>query len=161
MYIVGNAQTSRHVPMWAEVLSILRANNNIGRALPLRCPRHPETVIEVSTADDFSRLALEGGCNKKCNLRLSCGHSCINKCHSEPLHNAVICLEPCPKSKPGCDHSCPRPCGQECEQMCHVKLTNVLLLCGHVRARLECYKAQGLSTVRCTNRWNGVFLSTK
>ena len=134
--------------MWAEVLAILKANENIGQTLPLRCPRHPETGIEVSTPDDFLRLAPEG-CNKKCSLRLSCGHSCINKCHSEPLHNAVICLEPCPRSKVGCDHPCPRPCGEECEQMCHVKVPNVTLLCGHIRARLECYKARDLKVVRC------------
>ena len=149
MYIIGNSQTSRYVPIWAEVLAILKADENIGQSLPLRCTRHPDTTIEVSTPDDFSLLAPEGGCNKKCNLRLSCGHSCINKCHSEPLHNAVICLEPCRKPRPGCDHPCPRPCGQECEQQCQVKLTNITLLCGHVRARLECHKAQDLSKVRC------------
>lgn len=130
-------------------MSILKRNNNIGQTLPLRCSRHRETVIEVSTPDDFSRFAPEGGCNKKCKIRLPCGHSCINKCHSEPLHNAVICLKPCSRSKSGCDHSCPRPCGQECDQVCHAKVTNVTLLCGHVKAHLECYKAQNLSTVCC------------
>ena len=149
MYIIGNPQTSCHVPMWAEVLAILKANENIGQNLPLRCPRHPETAIKVSTPDDFLRLAPEGGCSKKCSLRLSCGHSCVNKCHSEPLHNAVICLEPCPRSKAGCDHPRPRPCGEECEQVCHVKVPNVTLLCGHIRARLECYKARDLKVVCC------------
>ncbi|KAI9781350.1 MAG: hypothetical protein M1816_002396 [Peltula sp. TS41687] len=149
MYIIGNAQTSRHVPMWAEVLSILEANNNIGRTLPLRCPRHPEVEIKVSAPDDFSVFAPEGGCTKKCNLRLSCGHSCVNKCHSEPLHDAVICLEPCQRSKPGCDHPCSQPCGQECEKTCQFKMANVRLLCGHVRANLECYKTQNLSKIRC------------
>ena len=89
--------------MWAEVLAILKANENIGQTLLLRCPRRPEAAIEVSTPDDFLRLAPYGGYNKKCSLRLSCGHSCINKYHSEPLHNAVICLQPCPRSKAGCD----------------------------------------------------------
>ena len=149
MYIIGNAQTSRHVPMWAKVLSILKLNQNIGSSLPLRCSRHPETVMEVSTPDDFTKFAPEGGCNEKCNLRLSCGHSCVNRCHSDSLHSAVLCLEPCRKSKIGCDHPCPLPCGQPCEKMCNFKLANVALLCGHVRSHLECYKSQDLSKVRC------------
>ncbi|KFY08522.1 hypothetical protein V492_06159 [Pseudogymnoascus sp. VKM F-4246] len=61
MYIIGNSNTSRPVPMWAEVLSILERSNNIGRSLALCCPRHKETAIEVSVPDDFSRLAPEGG----------------------------------------------------------------------------------------------------
>ena len=149
MYIIGNPQTSCYVPIWAKVLAILKANESIGQTLPLRYPRHLETAIKVSNPDDFVRLAPEGGCNKKCNLRLSCGHSCINKCHSELLHNAVICLEPCPRSKSGCDHPCPRPCGEECEKVCRVKVPDVTLMCGYVRARLECYKTRDLTAVRC------------
>ncbi|KFY34168.1 hypothetical protein V494_06994 [Pseudogymnoascus sp. VKM F-4513 (FW-928)] len=61
MYIIGNSNTSKPVPMWAEVLSILERSNNIGRSLALCCPRHKETAIEVSVPDDFSRLAPEGG----------------------------------------------------------------------------------------------------
>ena len=89
------------------------------------------------------------GSRKKCSLRLSCGHSCTSKCHSESLHNAVICLEPCPRSKAGCDYLYPQPCGEECEQVCYVKVPNVTLLCGHVRTRLESYKARDLKVVRC------------
>ena len=149
MYIIGNAETSRHVPMWAKVLSIFEARNNIGPSLPLRCPRHPSSTIEVSTPDDFLRLAPEGGCSKRCDRRLHCGHACLNKCHSDHLHYAVICLEPCQRSMNGCDHSCPRLCGQECEQRCHVKIPNVSLLCGHVQKSLNCWQAQDLAQVRC------------
>ncbi|KAI9784988.1 MAG: hypothetical protein M1839_001184 [Geoglossum umbratile] len=59
MYIIGNSDTSRHVPMWAEVLSILERSNNIGPSLALCCPRHKDTPIEVSVPDDFARLAPE------------------------------------------------------------------------------------------------------
>lgn len=41
-------------------MAILKANENIGQTLPLRCPRHPDNAIEVSTQDDFLRLAPEG-----------------------------------------------------------------------------------------------------
>ncbi|KAI9884084.1 MAG: hypothetical protein M1823_004133 [Watsoniomyces obsoletus] len=149
MYIIGNAQMCRNVEMWAGVLSMLEKDNEIGRKLPLRCSRHPDTIIEVSSPDDFSRLAPEGGCNQKCGLRLSCGHACVNRCHSDLLHSTVVCMEPCPRSKQGCDHACPRACGRPCGNNCHVRVADVLLLCGHVRARLECYLAQDLSLVQC------------
>ncbi|KAJ5760746.1 hypothetical protein N7520_007902 [Penicillium odoratum] len=107
MYIIGNSTTSRHVKMWAQVIDILRRNNNIGGALELQCPRHPDTIIKVTKPDDFARLSPEGGCDLPCASRLSCGHPCIQKCHSDVLHSAVKCLEPCPRSRKGCDHQCP------------------------------------------------------
>ncbi|RDL33045.1 Uncharacterized protein BP5553_08484 [Venustampulla echinocandica] len=70
MYIIGNSDTSRPVPMWAQVLSILERSNKIGPSLALCCPRHEETPIEVSVPDDFARLAPEGGCAKRCSSRL-------------------------------------------------------------------------------------------
>lgn len=60
MYIIGNSETSRPVPMWAEVLSILERSGNLGTSLALCCPRHKETIIEVSVPDDFARFAPEG-----------------------------------------------------------------------------------------------------
>lgn len=85
MYIIGNSHTASSVQMWADVLCILEANGNIGRKLALCCPRHMDTPIEVQTPDDFAMFSPEGGCNKKCISRLSCGHACINQCHSEIL----------------------------------------------------------------------------
>ena len=149
MYIIGNAQTSSHVPMWAEVLSILRAGGNIEPSLPLRCQRHPQTPISVSTPDDFCRLAPEGGCDQHCDLRLACGHSCVNKCHSKLLHDSAMCIEPCRKSKPGCDHPCPRYCGQPCEVKCHAQVPNVVTPCGHTQELLDCHLAQDPSQVEC------------
>jgi hypothetical protein len=108
MYIIGNSDTSRPVPIWAKVLSILERSNNIGLRLALCCPRHKETPIEVLVPDDFARLAPKGGCAKRCSSRLLCRHSCPNMCHSTSLHNAVRCLERCPRTKKGCEHECPR-----------------------------------------------------
>jgi len=95
MYIIGNSNTSRFVPMWNEVVSILERANNIGPSLALCCPRHKETPIKVSVPDDFARFAPEGGCAKRCLSRLLCGHACPNLCQSTSLHNAVHCIERC------------------------------------------------------------------
>ena len=149
MYIIGNSDTSRPVPMWAEVLSILERSNNIGPNLALCCPRHKETPIEVSVPDDFARLAPEGGCAKRCSSRLLCGHSCPNMCHSTSLHNAVRCLERCPRTKKGCEHECPRPCGDLCERKCQVVLFDIPLSCGHIARQLRCHEAQIPEEVRC------------
>ncbi|KAF3387285.1 NFX1-type zinc finger-containing protein 1 [Penicillium rolfsii] len=59
MYIIGNSETSNHVPMWAQVIKILRQAGNIGDSLALQCPRHPDTSINVSQPDDFRRLSPE------------------------------------------------------------------------------------------------------
>ncbi|KAI9723855.1 MAG: hypothetical protein M1828_004105 [Chrysothrix sp. TS-e1954] len=59
MYIIGCSETYRHVPYWANVISQLQENGNIGKRIELECPRHPETVIDVSCPDDFSIFAPE------------------------------------------------------------------------------------------------------
>lgn len=149
MYLIGNAHTARCVPMWDEVITIFEKNGNIGQRLALCCPRHKETPIEVSKPDDFSILSPEGGCDRKCSSRLGCGHACINKCHSEPLHDAVRCLERCQRVKKGCDHACPKLCGDPCDLKCQIQLSNVALPCGHVRKKLACHLAQTLEAVQC------------
>ncbi|KAF7957199.1 hypothetical protein EAE96_002790 [Botrytis aclada] len=149
MYIIGNSDTSRPVPMWAKVLSILERSNNIGPKLALCCSRHKETPIEVSVPDDFARLAPEGGCAKRCLSRLLCGHSCPNMCHSTSLHTAVRCLERCPRTKKGCEHECPRPCGDLCEPKCQVVLFDIPLLCGHIARQLRCHETQIPEEVLC------------
>ncbi|KAJ5687614.1 hypothetical protein N7536_010233 [Penicillium majusculum] len=95
MYIIGNSETSIHVPMWAQVVKILKQNQNIGKALELQCPRHPDTPIAVSTPEDFPKFSPEGGCSLRCVNRLGCGHACAQKCHSDLLHNALNAAPPC------------------------------------------------------------------
>ena len=149
MYIIGNIRTARSVPMWDTVISILEEGHNVGQTLGLCCPRHKETPIEVSKPDDFSIFSPEGGCNRKCTSRLSCGHACINKCHSEPLHNAVRCLERCQRIKRGCDHACLKVCGDPCDPKCRTQVPNITLPCGHVQASLACHWMQAPGTFPC------------
>ncbi|KAI1103087.1 hypothetical protein F4804DRAFT_245949 [Jackrogersella minutella] len=153
MYLIGNAHTYRHVDMWAKVLDILEENGNIGKELELQCPRHPnpDVPLLVSQADDFLRVAPEGGCILRCDRRLSCGHPCINRCHHENLHNAVKCLEPCPRLKNGCQHPCRFACGDPCSAKCVEYLNNldITLTCGHKIYSAYCWQAQDPSTMIC------------
>lgn len=67
MYLFGNSQTYSRIPMWSQVIDILRENNSIGEALALCCPRHLETEILVTKPEDFALLSPEGGCREPCN----------------------------------------------------------------------------------------------
>ncbi|RPB23174.1 hypothetical protein L211DRAFT_787516 [Terfezia boudieri ATCC MYA-4762] len=150
MYIIGNADTARPVSMWSNVLTLLNREGNFGDALGLRCPRHVDKQIFVSTPDDFLRFSPEGGCDERCGKRLiSCGHTCIHKCHSDMLHKAVVCLEECKRKLPGCDHACPTFCGEEC-QRCVFRIPQVLLPCGHTSYGVPCHQAQNPTAIRCS-----------
>ncbi|KAK3935981.1 hypothetical protein QBC46DRAFT_420645 [Diplogelasinospora grovesii] len=151
MYIIGNSKTYSNVPMWVDVISMMQKESNLGTALELQCPRHPATPILVSHWDHFAQFAPESGCNLPCDKRLRCGHSCTGRCHSDALHHAVKCLEKCPRSKKGCDHSCPRFCGDPCHDRCQVLLRdiNLRLKCGHAVSSAHCWEAQAPDSIRC------------
>ncbi|KAL1954732.1 hypothetical protein VTO42DRAFT_785 [Malbranchea cinnamomea] len=151
MYIIGNSETAKGVEMWAQVLAILAEEGNIGPALDLKCPRHPDAHIAVSEPDDFVQFSPEGGCSLRCGKRLPCGHPCKQKCHSEMLHQAVFCLEPCPRPREGCTHPCAKRCGDPCPRKCLVTVVDEqrVLACGHSAASLVCWQAQDLSAVKC------------
>ncbi|GKZ20844.1 hypothetical protein AbraIFM66951_009163 [Aspergillus brasiliensis] len=151
MYIIGNAATSMDVPMWRQVVEILKSEDNFGAQLKLQCPRHPDAPIAVSEPDHFVQFSPEGGCNQRCVNRLRCGHACKQKCHSTLLHNAVYCQEPCPRPLKGCDHACPKNCGDNCPQQCQVTVVdaNRHLPCGHAATKLPCWQAQDLTRVKC------------
>lgn len=151
MYIIGNSSTYYNVPMWEQVIDMLRASGRLGTSLELQCSRHPRTPIRVSKPDHFLQFSPESGCNLPCDKRLQCGHSCTGRCHSDVLHNVVECMEPCPRPRKGCDHACPRRCGQPCPAKCTVELKhiNLELPCGHRLPSPNCWENQDPSAVRC------------
>jgi hypothetical protein len=111
--------------------------------LELACERHPDDIMQVTVPDDFVRLAPDGGCVLPCTQRLLCGHACDSSCHSQVLHDAVKCLEPCPR-QPGsnsCSHACPNKCGEVCPPKCLaiVEDITVELPCGHIKTSLPCW----------------------
>ena len=67
MYLIGNAATYSNVPMWSQVLGMLRGIDSVGEAFDLCCPRHTETEILVSQPEDFAILSPDGGCREPCN----------------------------------------------------------------------------------------------
>lgn len=150
-YIIGNSKTYLNVPMWSQIIDLLRAGGNFGTTLDLRCPRHPERHMSVSQPDHFAMFSPDGGCNTPCDRRLNCGHACTAPCHSDVLHRAVNCHEECPRFKSGCDHPCPRECGEPCEDKCYVQLENIVmpLPCGHSMSSAKCWETQDPGAVMC------------
>ncbi|KAI9097309.1 hypothetical protein DFS34DRAFT_685944 [Phlyctochytrium arcticum] len=148
MYIIGNSETSKHVKMWADVIQILERGGNKGSALGLVCPRHPEKQIEVKTAEDFVRYSPEGGCDERCDKRLGCGHACIAKCHSVPMHENSKCMETCTRQHAVCGHSCPKKCHQPCGD-CKDPVYNITLPCGHTLEQMFCSDSRRLETFPC------------
>ncbi|KAF1953214.1 P-loop containing nucleoside triphosphate hydrolase protein [Byssothecium circinans] len=152
MYLIGNSRTSSGVPMWAQVLKLLREQGNIGTTLRLGCSRHPKAVMEASQPEDFARLSPEGGCNMPCGTPLRCGHACEQICHSKLRHDTVFCREPCDRTREGCSHACQNFCGDPCDARCEefLKGFNLTLPCGHVRADVRCWETQASGTIKCT-----------
>ncbi|KAF3910732.1 hypothetical protein ABW21_db0208985 [Orbilia brochopaga] len=148
MYIIGNADTASSVPMWANVIHHMTLNGCLGNALELECERHKNDPIYVASREDFLTFAPEGGCNLRCEWRLSCGHACVAKCHAAAIHELAPCFEPCPKPLVGCDHPCASKCGQPCAP-CAVPFKNVLLKCGHIAEELKCHQVQMLDQYQC------------
>ncbi|KAH6608798.1 hypothetical protein Trco_002144, partial [Trichoderma cornu-damae] len=151
MYIIGNSSTYYNVPMWEEVIDMLSASGRLGGSLELQCSRHPDTPIRVSQPDHFLLFSPESGCHLPCDKRLHCGHPCTGRCHSDILHNAVECLEPCPRPQKGCRHACPRRCGESCPDRCYFQLEDIdlALPCGHRLSSAKCWEAQNPASVRC------------
>ncbi|KAH9900363.1 hypothetical protein F4778DRAFT_791649 [Xylariomycetidae sp. FL2044] len=151
MYIIGNSNTYSDVPMWSEVLELLRAGNNFGTELQLQCPRHPATTILVSNPDHFLQFSPEGGCSARCGNKLDCGHVCKSRCHSDAIHGAVDCLEMCSEPLEGCGHPCPRRCSEPCETLCKKIVENleILLPCGHRVSSTECWKTREPLAIKC------------
>ena len=144
MYILSDAMTASTVPMWSQVIDIPKQGGNYGDRLELRCLRHPDTKIEASEPDHFLQFAPDGGCLVPCDKRLKCGHSCTGPCHSDVVHNAVKCLEPCQRLKAGCEHECRKVCGDPCDVRCNETASqlDITLDCGHHVDSATCWQVQ-------------------
>ena len=149
MYLIGNSETYSNIPMWATVLGMLRLSDSVGRSIGLCCPRHPETAIDCSKPDDFALLSPEGGCRLTCERRLdSCGHQCLAKCHSEAMHRAFMCPQPCQRLHEPCGHGCPKICGQICGP-CRLLVNNTQLPCGHIMDNIQCHQSLEPDKLTC------------
>ena len=95
----------------------------------------------------FETYFPEGGCTKRCESRLDCGHRCPLKCHIDDRHDDLKCQRECERRCPDNDHKfCYKKCWEECEP-CPVPLCRTLPSCGH-NQKMTC--GTKLDEFRCT-----------
>lgn len=63
--------------------------DQIGPALPIVCPRHPEQARLISKPGEIPLYAPVGGCTLPCGARLACGHICPSVVRM-PLHRELL-----------------------------------------------------------------------
>lgn len=150
LFLLGNAETYRNVPMWARIYDQLDKAAAVGSALRIVCPRHVDLApMLCSNPGDFERYSPEGGCLSQCDRRLDdCGHRCQSKCHAEQLHKAFVCPKPCARRRATCVHACIKLCGEDCGK-CLVRLDGIRLRCGHIQKDLACHYAQDVEKLFC------------
>lgn len=125
-YIFGNGQLLFEYKLsktWNKVLSIIAGKkrkherpkiepvSRLDEAFPIRCSNHNQLTL-VRGPSEWENLV--GGCSKKCDGSLPCGHACQLNCHPFD-HDILNCQQPCGKSLP-CGHGeCEKLCGELCE----------------------------------------------
>ncbi|GBN41411.1 NFX1-type zinc finger-containing protein 1 [Araneus ventricosus] len=131
LFCIGNFHLlAEKSDLWKNIVETLRQNNAIGPSLQLMCQNHPGVSNVVQNDQDFDSVP-EGGCSRKCEYRLSCGHVCSLMCHPyDPQHQEIRCLKPCTKK---CDygHPCTKKCYQDCAP-CQALVPKTIEECGHV-----------------------------
>ncbi|KAG9009435.1 hypothetical protein FRB93_005371 [Tulasnella sp. JGI-2019a] len=148
LYILGNADDlSSQSGMWKRIVQELTERDCLGPALPIACNRHPETVKTIDKPGQLPFHAPDGGCHLPCDARLSCGHHCPFKCHSDDEHHRFTrcnkpCTRLCPRSHP-CDQRCSDPCGK-----CRTQVPYALA-CGHLNY-VECWMLDNPEEIACS-----------
>ncbi|KDQ62856.1 hypothetical protein JAAARDRAFT_202408 [Jaapia argillacea MUCL 33604] len=153
LYIMGNASNLRQNSTWRVIVEQLEDRDQVGPALPIVCPRHPEQTRLVSKPGDIPAQAPQGGCLLPCAFRLSCGHNCPSACHADlDNHRSTLCDQPCPKVPCPQGHPCVRRCFEDCGP-CQFPYAKVKLPCGHIaKSKIPCHQMDNLAAIPCRER---------
>eukprot|EP00761_Pharyngomonas_kirbyi_P010510 gb/GECH01010530.1/.p1 GENE.gb/GECH01010530.1/~~gb/GECH01010530.1/.p1 ORF type:complete len:1383 (+),score=295.26 gb/GECH01010530.1/:1-4149(+) len=102
-YIIGNSSCFSHNSLWEKIFNYLQVNQMFDSQLPIYCQNHPDYKVAIQTPQDFDNKAPNGGCLRKCEARLTCGHLCPLYCHGIP-HSRVNCMREVEKTFQTCLH---------------------------------------------------------
>ena len=145
MFIIGNKETIQTTD-WKIVIDGMEDVGCVGKTLPLCCPKHQLiTTISVINASD---IPLKDFCKIPCSTYMPCGiHECPLTC--QPPHHHLRCKAKVYFTFPTCKHPGEKKCFQGIDdKVCHLKIRNVQLHCGH-RADKLCY--QSASEIQCND----------
>ncbi|XP_046562907.1 LOW QUALITY PROTEIN: NFX1-type zinc finger-containing protein 1-like [Haliotis rubra] len=153
LYVIGNMEClGKASSLWDKVVTKAEEKGMCGNVLKLKCSKHPERMMGVKTAKDFDQYS-DGGCSQACNARLSCGHTCSRRCHTDDPEHSQKCVKVVPKlCKVG--HCQEKKCCEEmakCEEIIEVQLPK----CDHT-AKMPCFKDIG--DVQCEERCTEIIL---
>ncbi|CAG0913264.1 unnamed protein product [Notodromas monacha] len=149
LFIVGNLDVlSSASQLWRNIKNVLSKENQIGKALLLRCQNHPDQLASVFKPSEFP---VSGGCNKICNgLIDACGHLCERLCHVVDKHHTTkeySCRRPCERRCPEIEgHQCRSVCGKMPCPPCKEIVHRELVPCGHWQY-VKCF--ENLAEVKC------------
>ena len=138
-FVIGNFDLLANCSnLWKEITIDMKRKGLQGEALQLYCQNHPDDDgIMAKTAADFNK-APEGGCNKKCEFRLKCGHVCSMYCHvNDQDHKDYECRKPCGRVICDNNHRCKRRCYQACGE-CEILIEKIVPKCKH-KQQIPCY----------------------
>ena len=143
-YLIGNMDALQgRSKLWNKISRVLGDNGEIGTHFPLKCQVHGD-VISANKPEEFPP---EGGCFKKCQTQMPCGHVCPQLCHSSDRQHAEFkCRENCTRSC-SVGHPCPKKCLADCNP-CRAKVVK-RLPCSHEQ-QVECH--EDVAKVFCTTR---------
>ncbi|KAF8265013.1 hypothetical protein EI94DRAFT_400563 [Lactarius quietus] len=149
LYILGNASNLRKNETWRTVLDEMDKEDQLGYGFPIICPRHPNARHIISEPGQIPLHAPAGGCARPCEYRLSCGHVCPSKCHTDQdNHKRMQCNQRCVRVTCPRSHPCPLMCCEPCGD-CMFPIYDVKLPCGHIAESIPCHKLEKLDTVYC------------
>ena len=129
-YCFGNFDLLRNsCSTWESIVQYMEGIGKLQPYLVLCCSNHPDAKTTINTVDDFKHVP-DGGCNRRCNTLLDCGHVCTKFCHPKDKHHQNYkCKQPCTRT---CDngHRCPSICYIDCP-LCMAPMMKVMPYCGH------------------------------
>lgn len=68
LFIIGNSDTfinaRKGKEVWRKLFDHLKENNHVYDGFPLKCEKHPDRVITVTSPDEFDVHCPDGGCKE-------------------------------------------------------------------------------------------------
>lgn len=156
MFIIGNSATllssGKGREVWGPILDQLSASKRVLKGLLTTCQLHPDDEpLLLQKPSEFREKRPNGGCNRPCRFRLSCGHACPLKCHPkdrEHKNSQRNCCEPCKRFPLDCknNHPCSKLCKEECG-LCRARVGPKILVCRHVVSNAMCYQVNSQEAI--------------
>lgn len=148
VYLCGNRSTLTTKSLdWQKLVLYFDTKGCFGNAIPIQCPRHPETSdysINSHRAESFTAKL----CKRPCTAVLDCGHRCSDTCHTGGHRKCEVLVKYTCRN---CAQRLSRLCSEkEADKPCDNTVFVTLAACGHLK-QCKCWEKQahGHSILKC------------